>query len=77
MILRELARSVGERLGQRVSFAPVVAGMGVGNGVHVHMSLVDAGGEPVMYDAAGPGGLRRRAAASSPGSCAICRRWWR
>ena len=31
--------------------------MGVGNGVHVHMSLVDAGGEPVMYDAAGPGGL--------------------
>ncbi|MGH6904456.1 MAG: glutamine synthetase [Geminicoccaceae bacterium] len=57
VILRELARSVGERLGQRITFAPVVAGMGVGNGVHVHMSLVDAGGEPVMYDAAGPGGL--------------------
>ena len=57
VILRELARGVGERLGQRITFAPVVAGMGVGNGVHVHMSLVDAGGEPVMYDAAGPGGL--------------------
>jgi glutamine synthetase len=57
VILRELARSVGERLGQRVTFSPVVAGMGVGNGVHVHMSLVDAGGEPVLYDAAGPGGL--------------------
>jgi glutamine synthetase len=57
VILRELVRSVGERLGQRITFSPVVAGMGVGNGVHVHMSLVDAGGEPVMYDAAGPGGL--------------------
>src|SRR5690606_31323446 len=57
VILRELTRSVGERLGQRVSFAPVVAGMGVGSGVHVHMSLVDQAGEPVMYDAGGPGGL--------------------
>ena len=57
VILREVAKSVGERLGQRVSFSPIVAGMGVGNGVHVHMSLVDAGGEPVMYAADGPGGL--------------------
>jgi glutamine synthetase len=59
VILRELTRSVGERLGQRITFAPVVAGMDVGNGVHVHMSLVDAAGEPVMYDAAGPGGLSK------------------
>jgi glutamine synthetase len=57
VILRELARSVGERLGQRITFSPVVAGMGVGNGVHVHMSLLDVGGDPVMYDAGGPGGL--------------------
>jgi glutamine synthetase len=57
VILRELVRGVGVRLGQRITFSPVVAGMGVGNGVHVHMSLVDTGGEPAMYDAAGPGGL--------------------
>jgi glutamine synthetase len=57
VVLRELTRSVGERLGQRITFAPVVAGMGVGNGVHVHMSLVDEGGQPVMYAADGPGGL--------------------
>ena len=57
VVLRELTRSVGERLGQRITFAPVVAGMGVGNGVHVHMSLVDKAGEPVMYAADGPGGL--------------------
>jgi glutamine synthetase len=57
VILRELTRSVGERLGQRITFAPVVAGMGVGNGVHVHMSLIDAAGEPVMHAADAPGGL--------------------
>jgi glutamine synthetase len=57
VVLREAARGVGERLGRRVSFAPIVAGMGVGNGVHVHLSLVDAGGEPVMYAADRPGGL--------------------
>jgi glutamine synthetase len=57
VILRELARGAGERLGQRVSFAPVIPGMAVGNGVHVHMSLVDAGGEPMMHDPDGPGGL--------------------
>ena len=60
VVLRELTRSVGERLGQRITFAPVVAGMGVGNGVHVHMSLVDEAGEPVMYAAGGPGGLSPR-----------------
>jgi glutamine synthetase len=57
VVLRELTRSVGERLGQRITFAPVIAGMGVGNGVHVHMSLIDRSGEPVMYAADGPGGL--------------------
>jgi glutamine synthetase len=57
VILRELARAVGERLGQRVSFAPIVAGMAVGNGVHVHMSLLDADREPMLYAEGGPAGL--------------------
>jgi glutamine synthetase len=57
VILRELARAVGERLGQRVSFAPIVAGMAVGSGVHVHMSLLDADREPVLYAEDGPAGL--------------------
>jgi glutamine synthetase len=57
VILRELARAVARRLGARVSFAPIVAGMGVGNGVHVHLGLVDRAGRPVMHDPAGPGGL--------------------
>jgi glutamine synthetase len=59
VVLRELTRSVAERLGQRATFAPVVAGMGVGNGVHVHMSLLDEDGAPAMYAADGPGGLSK------------------
>jgi glutamine synthetase len=57
VILRELTRSVAERRGERATFAPVVAGMAVGNGVHVHMSLLDGDDRPVMYAADGPGGL--------------------
>ncbi len=57
MILRELARAVARRQGVGVTFAPIVAGMGVGNGVHVHLGLVDREGRPVMHDPAGPGGL--------------------
>jgi glutamine synthetase len=57
VILRELARAVAGRMGERISFAPVVAGMAVGNGVHVHFSLADQDGRPVLYDPDGPGGL--------------------
>ena len=37
VILREVARAVARRPGASVTFAPIVAGMGVGNGVHVHL----------------------------------------
>ena len=57
VILREVARAVARRLGVKVTFAPIVAGMGVGNGVHVHLGLIDRGRAPVMHDPAGPGGL--------------------
>ena len=60
VIVRELTRSVAERLGQRACFSPMVPGMAVGNGVHVHMSLIDQSGEPVMYAKGGPGGLSSR-----------------
>ncbi len=57
VILRELARAVARQLGASVTFAPIVAGMGVGNGVHVHLGLVDRERRPVMHDPKGPGGL--------------------
>jgi len=67
VILRELARAVARRQGARVTFAPIVAGMGVGNGVHVHLGLVDREGRPVMHDPTGPGGLSATAGSFTAG----------
>jgi len=61
VILREVARALARHMDVAVTFAPIVAGMGVGNGVHVHLSLLDRERRPVMHDPQGPGGLSRTA----------------
>ncbi len=55
--MKEVVREVARVLGYRASFAPMPDPEGVGNGVHVHMSLVDGEGEPVFYDPDRPGSL--------------------
>ena len=57
VITREMARAAAHRHGYRASFSPMPEAVGVGNGVHIHMSLQDASGAPVTYAAAGPMGL--------------------
>ena len=57
VITREMARAAAHRLGHRASFSPMPEASGVGNGVHIHMSLQDASGAPVTYDANGRLGL--------------------
>ena len=57
VITREMARAAAHRHGFRASFSPMPEASGVGNGVHIHMSLQDASGAPVTYAAAGPMGL--------------------
>jgi glutamine synthetase len=57
VIVRELARAAARTLGHHVSFSPAVTPDVVGNGVHIHMSLVDPSGRPVMHDADSPFGL--------------------
>jgi glutamine synthetase len=57
VIVRELARATARALGHQVSFSPAVTPDVVGNGVHVHMSLVDLSGQPLMYDAGAAYGL--------------------
>jgi glutamine synthetase len=42
------------RLGHRVIFSPVVELGEVGNGTHIHLSLTDRRGTPVMYDPSRP-----------------------
>ncbi|AMB39144.1 glutamine synthetase [Arthrobacter sp. TES] len=57
VLLRELVRDLAIRRGLRASFAPLQEPNGTGTGVHVHISLVDDGGNPVMFDASRPGRL--------------------
>src|SRR5215207_2254712 len=64
---REVLREVARRLGYRASFAPMADPGGVGNGVHVHMSLVDPDGTPVLYDAGRPGSLSETGARFAAG----------
>lgn len=61
IILREIARASARRLGERISFSPAVTPEVVGNGVHVHMSLLDGEGRPVAYDPERAHGLSRAA----------------
>jgi glutamine synthetase len=57
VITREMARAAAHRHGFRACFSPMPEASGVGNGVHVHMSLQDASGTSVTYDAAARMGL--------------------
>ena len=56
-ILRELTRATAIRCGEAASFTPIRDPSGVGNGVHIHMSLIAADGTPATYDPQGPHGL--------------------
>ncbi|HKH12802.1 MAG TPA: glutamine synthetase family protein [Rubrobacter sp.] len=55
--MKEVVREVARVLGYRASFAPMRDPDGAGNGVHVHISLVDGEGVPVFYDPRRPGSL--------------------
>jgi glutamine synthetase len=62
VIVREIARASARALGHNLSFSPAVTPDVVGNGVHIHMSLLDLSGRPVMHDADAPHGLSELAA---------------
>ena len=51
VITREMARAAAHRLGHRVIFSPKPDPDLVGNGVHIHMSLVDTAGRPATHAA--------------------------
>ena len=57
IILRELVRDLARQHDHHVTFAPLVDPDGSGNGVHVHLSLVDEHGEPALHDSTAPAGL--------------------
>lgn len=57
VIVRELAHAVAHRMGHQAIFAPMLAPDGIGNGTHIHFSLLDAQGMPAMTDPAASRGL--------------------
>jgi glutamine synthetase len=61
VITRELARACAHQLGHRAIFSPMYSPEGVGNGVHIHMSLQDAAGRPATYAPDSPMGLSQPA----------------
>jgi glutamine synthetase len=54
VVLKEVVREIARRHGLRASFAPLLDPADAGNGVHIHLSLLDAAGRPSLYDAARP-----------------------
>jgi glutamine synthetase len=54
VVLREVVREVARRQGTRASFAPLLDPQEAGNGVHIHLSLLDTRGESLLYDTDGP-----------------------
>jgi len=57
VLLREIVRDLARRHGLGATFAPLTRPDGVGNGVHVHLSLVDPEGWPALYDDSRPAAL--------------------
>ncbi len=76
LLLRELVRDLARQHGRRASFAPLIRPQSIGNGVHVHFSLRDAAGRPVLHDPSAAGGLSAAGASFAAGilahSSAIC-----
>jgi glutamine synthetase len=54
VVLREVVREVARRRGLRASFAPLLDPAGPGNGVHIHLNLLAASGDSLLYDARRP-----------------------
>lgn len=65
--IREITRELAAQLGWKASFAPKTALDGVGNGVHIHFSFLDAEGRPATYAATRPGRLSEAAASFCAG----------
>lgn len=57
IITREIAHDVARQMGRTISFSPRTSVEGVGNGVHIHMSLLDKNGRNVLYNESSENGL--------------------
>jgi glutamine synthetase len=72
VLLREVVREVARRLGRRASFTPLLDPAEAGNGVHIHLSLLDGDGRTVLYDPARPAALSELGARFAAGVLLHC-----
>jgi glutamine synthetase len=54
VVLREVVREIARRHELRATFTPLLNPAEAGNGVHIHLSLLDASGRSALYDATRP-----------------------
>jgi glutamine synthetase len=73
VLLRELVHELARRHGMRASFGPLTDPGQAGNGVHIHLSLLDGDGGSLFHDAARPGGLSELAGQFAAGVLAHAR----
>ncbi len=57
VVFKEVVREVARRRDLRASFAPLLDPAQAGNGVHIHLNLLDDADRPLLYDAGRPGCL--------------------
>jgi len=57
LVLGQVVREIARRNGLRATFTPLLNSSEAGNGVHIHLNLLDSGGRPALYDATRPGCL--------------------
>lgn len=57
VFLRQAVSAVAHKLNRRVTFTPIRDPAAVGNGVHVHLSLLTSEGQPATFDPDRPYGL--------------------
>lgn len=50
ILVRDIARDLARRHGLRASFAPMRNATTSGSGAHIHFSLLDSAGRPVLFD---------------------------
>ena len=55
------------REGTRASFLPLLGPTDAGNGVHVHLNLIDEQGDSLLYDPSAPAGLSDEGGAFAAG----------
>ena len=67
VVFREVVREVARRCGLRATFTPLLDPEQAGNGVHLHLALRGADGEPLLYDAARPAQLSEVGASFAAG----------